>query len=82
MEPKGRKEAARQLASALQASTSVEAQQVRQMIALLLDDVKHNLVTAEGDALIRTQGEARLLQRLYEQLTNKRVELPTRGPSE
>lgn len=81
-EIKGRKDQARMLASSLQASTAPEAQQVRQMIGLLLEDVKHNLISAEGDTLIRLQGEARLLQKLYEQLTVKRAELPVRGPRE
>ena len=82
MEAKGRKEQARQLASDLQKSLSAEAQQIKQMIGLLLEDVKHSLISAEGDALLRLQGEARHLQRLYEQLTVKRVELPTRERQE
>jgi hypothetical protein len=82
MEAKGRKERARQLASSLQQSGTSEVQQVKEMIGLLLEDAKHNLVTAEGDALIRLQGEARLLQRIYEQLTVRRVELPTRERTE
>jgi hypothetical protein len=82
MEVKGRRERARQLASGLQQSGTSEVQQVKEMIGLLLEDAKHNLVTAEGDALIRLQGEARLLQRIYEQLTVRRVELPTRERTE
>jgi hypothetical protein len=79
---KGRKDQARQIASDLQKSSTSEVQQVKQMIALLLEDAKHNLVLAEGDVLVRLQGEARLLQRLYEQLTVRRVELPTRERQE
>lgn len=82
MEAKGRKDQARQLANSLQKSSALEAQQVKQMIGLLLEDVKHNLITAEGDALFRLQGEARLLHRLFEQLTVRRVELPTRERTE
>lgn len=73
-----RKQEARQLASELQKSATPEAQQVKQMIGLLLEDAKHNLVTAEGDALLRLQGEARFLSKLFEQLTTKRVDLPNR----
>jgi 4-diphosphocytidyl-2C-methyl-D-erythritol kinase len=73
-----RKERVRQLAGKLQSSTAEEAQQVKEMVGLLLEDAKHNLVSAEGAALIRLQGEARALQRIYEQLTTSRRELPTR----
>lgn len=73
------KDQARQLASELQQSTMPEAYKIKQMIDLLFENVKHNLVNAEGDNFLRLQGEARLLQRLREQLTVKRVELPQRG---
>jgi predicted RNA binding protein with dsRBD fold (UPF0201 family) len=73
-----RKEQARRLAASIQQSTAPEAQQVKQMIGLLLEDARHNLVTSEGDSLLRLQGEARLLQRLHDQLTNKRVQLAGR----
>jgi oligoendopeptidase F len=77
-----RKEAIRQLASQLQRSTAEEAQQVKQMVGLLLEDAKHNLISAEGALLLQLQGEARAFQRVYEQLTTKRVELPTREPQQ
>jgi ribosomal protein L17 len=73
-----RKEQARQLAQKLQQSTSEEAQQIKQMVGLLLDDAKHNLIGAEGEAILRLQGEARALQRIFDQLTTKRVELTKR----
>jgi ribosomal protein L17 len=76
--PMTRKEQARQLASKLQQSTTEDAQQVKQMVGLLLEEAKHNLVTAEGAVLLRLQGEARALQRIFEQLTKKPTQLPTR----
>src|SRR4051812_43907536 len=69
MEMKGRKEQARQIASSLQKSSVPEVKQVKEMISLLLEDVKHNLISAEGDMVLRLQGEARVLSRLFEQLT-------------
>lgn len=75
---KSRKDQARQLANDLQKSNASEVQQAKEMIALLIEDAKHNLVGAEGDAILRLQGEARSLQRIYEWLTTKRVDLPNR----
>jgi predicted RNA binding protein with dsRBD fold (UPF0201 family) len=73
-----KKEQARRLASNLQKSTAPEVQQVKEMIVLLLEDAKHSLIAAEGDAILRLQGEARSLQRIYELLTVQRTELPVR----
>jgi hypothetical protein len=74
-----RKEQVRQLASKLQLSTAEEAQQVKEMVGLLLEDAKHNLITAEGESLLRLQGEARALQRMNEQLTTKQRSLAELG---
>lgn len=35
----------------------------------LLEEAKEGLVTAEGDGMLRMQGEARLLKQLYRELT-------------
>jgi hypothetical protein len=77
-----RKEQVRQLASKLQLSTAEEAQQVKEMVGLLLEDAKHNLITAEGESLLRLQGEARALQRINEQLTTKQRSLAELGERE
>lgn len=58
-----------ELASNLQKSIAAEAAWAKEIVALLLEDTKNNLVTAQGDDMLRKQGEAQLLQRLHTDLT-------------
>lgn len=64
-----RKARASQLVNDLQRSTAFEVVAIKELVNLLYEDAKHKLVMGEGDNLLRLQGEARALQRLYEDLT-------------
>lgn len=55
------------------AKTTVE------IVKLCLDELKESLVTAEGDDMLRTQGAARQLEKLYRELT---VTPPSIAPKE
>lgn len=40
-----------------------------ELVKLSMDDAKESLVAADGDDMLRAQGSARQLQRLYKELT-------------
>jgi hypothetical protein len=67
MEP--RRKRILEIASELQNSISPEALNIKKMVGLLFEEAKHKLVSAEGDDLLRLQGEARALDKLYKELT-------------
>jgi hypothetical protein len=58
-----------ELAADLQKSNAYEALAIRELVDLLFEEVKHSLVSSEGEATLRLQGEARALGKLYNQLT-------------
>lgn len=60
---------AESLASDLQKSVAPEAQAAKELLGLLLEEVKHKLISSEGDQTLRLQGEARAFERLHTQLT-------------
>jgi hypothetical protein len=64
-----RKSRIQALQSELQKSISPEAINTKKMVGLLFEEVKHKLVFTEGDELLRLQGEARALDKLYRELT-------------
>lgn len=64
-----RKERTQQLANDLQKSSLYEVNAMRDLVDLLFEDAKDLLVSASGDELLRLQGEARALERLYSKLT-------------
>lgn len=64
-----RKDRVSQLVGDLQKSTAYEALAIRELVGLLFEDTKHSLVSSEGEATLRLQGEARALDKLYKQLT-------------
>lgn len=74
---KNHKERMHQLASELQRSHTIEADMTRELVNLLFESAKHNLVNYEGENLLRLQGEARALDRLYKQLTQPAPALTT-----
>jgi hypothetical protein len=66
---KDRKERIARLANSILTSPGSEAAAIKEMIDLSFEEAKHALVDAEGDTLLRLQGEARALRKLYTQLT-------------
>lgn len=63
-----RREVAARLSENLSKSTAPEAQAVKELVDLLLEEAKHKLVSSEGDATLRLQGEARAFRDLGERL--------------
>lgn len=58
------------LANKLRVSTSTDGGYTRRLVKLLLDQAKDRLVSAtDANELMRVQGEARLLDKIYKQLT-------------
>lgn len=53
----------------LNLSTTPEAAEVKEMLAALLAEAKDKLVESSGEDMLKVQGEARLLKRLYNALT-------------
>lgn len=64
-----RKARQQSLASDLQKSVSAEALATKELVGLLLEEAKDNLVAARGEDVYRAQGEAAALQRLLTMLT-------------
>jgi hypothetical protein len=62
---------AEQLASELQRSISDDALKAKELIQCLYEDAKDRMVSATGETLVRTQGEAWAYQRLYDRMTRK-----------
>lgn len=60
---------ARKLATDLYKSISPDAAAVKEMVGLLLEDAKNNLLQQTGDDMLRTQGEARAYAKLHKDLT-------------
>lgn len=63
------KQRTQEISSELQKSISPEAKLVKELVGLLFEDVKHNLISMQGDDLLRQQGAAQLLQRMLRELT-------------
>lgn len=64
-----RKARVQTLAGDLQRSNSPEAHAVKELLQLLLDDVKDALVTTSGEGTLLAQGEAQSLTRTLTLLT-------------
>ncbi len=58
-----------ELSSDLQKSGTFEAHAARELVMLLYEQTKESLVSADGNELYKTQGEARALTNLYKRLT-------------
>lgn len=69
METKERKEQLNKLLSDLAASTAIEVNWVRELFRIQYEDAKERLVQAEGAEMLRLQGEAKVMERLYRQLS-------------
>lgn len=69
MDKTKRKARVTDLSDELLRSNSREADMIKELVRLLIDDAKDSLVTFEGDGMHRQQGEARALIRLYELVT-------------
>lgn len=67
------KELAQQLVDELARSKSFEADTARKMVLALYEEAKETLVDAMGEDLLRKQGEAKAMEKLYKRLTNPRV---------
>lgn len=65
---KERKERISQLVAELARSQSLEAGWTRELVSLLFDDAKDRLINAMGEDIPRTQGEARLMERVSSQM--------------
>lgn len=66
-----RKARLERIADELYLATSREADIFKEMLGLLIEEAKDNLVTAQDDALLRHQGEARAFIRLFEMVTTQ-----------
>ena len=66
-----RKARLERIADELYLATSREADLMKEMLNLLIEEAKDNLVTAEDVAMRRWQGEARAFTRLFEMVTIK-----------
>jgi hypothetical protein len=66
---KDRKAEIQRLASELQKSTIYEVDNARKLVDALFEEAKDGLVSASGEDVLRLQGEARALERLYKRLT-------------
>lgn len=53
----------------LRKSTAFEVDAIRELLDLLFEEAKDTMVGANGDELIRIQGEAKAMERLFKQLT-------------
>lgn len=58
-----------ELASTLQRSVAPETIAIRELVKLLFEQHRDNLVDAEGNRMLQRQGAAQAFQRLYIQLT-------------
>lgn len=67
-----RKEQVQQLVDDLAKSKNFEAVWIRDLIGLLLEDAKDQMIEASGEELLKYQGEARALARLQRRLRNPR----------
>lgn len=63
------KERVNLLASDVRRSQSEAASAIKEMLILLLGEVKDNLVSSTGDETLRLQGEAQVLMRLHKMVT-------------
>jgi hypothetical protein len=64
-----RKAEIHRLTTELNKSRAYEAEHAKKLVQLLFEDAKDGLVSAFGDELIKLQGEARAMDRLYKRLT-------------
>jgi hypothetical protein len=64
-----RKARAAKLAADLYRSQLPEAQAIKELIGLLIDEAKDSLVDASGDDTLRLQGEAKALLRMQRSIT-------------
>lgn len=79
MSPKERQtELAAQVREALGRQEPI-AQSAVELVKLLVEEAKESLVSATGDDMLRIQGAAQRLQKLYRQLT---INPPTARPKE
>lgn len=60
---------AHRLAAELQQSPALEADKVKQMVGLLYEDMKDNLVSSSGEDMLRKQGAAQAYRSLLHLLT-------------
>lgn len=66
-------------ATMLQQSTSIEADAIRELVDLMYEDAKEGLVRTSGDDMLRLQGEAQCLRRLYDRLTRSSPAVQPQG---
>lgn len=60
-------------------ATDPTAHAVKELLGLLLDDAKDNLVSSGGNQTLLLQGEAQALQRLIAQLTKEPANIKRQG---
>ena len=64
-----RKQQVQELANDIHRSVALEAIMIKRIVGLMLDEAKDKLINAQGDDLLRCQGEAQVLKRLHKDLT-------------
>lgn len=69
MRTEDRRSKVQRLGSELQRSTHVEAEAIKQILTLQLEEAKDSLMAARGEDIYRCQGEAQALSRLLTLLT-------------
>ena len=71
-----RRKRAQELASEIQASQAQEANSIKELMLLQIEEAKTSMVSAMGEEILRKQGEVQGLIKLFDMLTRKPI--PTR----
>jgi len=69
MRTEDRRSRVKQLGSDLQRSTHKEADAIKELLGLQLEEAKDNLIAARGDDIARSQGEALAITKLLTLIT-------------
>jgi hypothetical protein len=70
-----RKKRAQELASDLQRSRAPEVAAIKELVMLQYEEAKESLVEMIGEDVLRKQGGAQALKRLYDMLTRQPLEI-------
>lgn len=68
-----------QLATEVRQGRDRSATAIKELLGLLIEDAKNNLVTSSGDATLRLQGEAQAIMKLHTMLTKEPASIARKG---
>ena len=60
-----------EIAGSLRKSGSMDARLTTELVGIMVEEARSRLVQASGEDMLRAQGEARILERLYRELTTE-----------